>query len=58
MQAAQELEPNSSVSCLHHLLSAFVYDPQTRDSGLGLFPNAQNLLINGGTFVISFSKDA
>jgi hypothetical protein len=51
MQAPTELEQNPSVSCLHHLFSAFVDDLQTQDSGLGLFANAQNLLIYGGTFV-------
>jgi hypothetical protein len=41
------------VSCLHHLFSAFVDDPQTQDSGSGIqvFANAQNILITGGTFV-------
>jgi hypothetical protein len=51
MQTDTELERNPSVSCLHHLFLAFVDDLQTQDSGLGLFPNAQNILINGGTFV-------
>ena len=51
MLPATELEQNSSVRCLHNLFSAFVYDLQTRDSGLGLFGNAQNILINGGNFV-------
>ena len=53
VQAATELERNPSVSCLHHLfsLAAFVDDLQSQDSGLGLFANAQNILITGGTFV-------
>ena len=51
MQAASESERNPSVSCLYHLVLAFVYDLQTRDSGFGLFANARNILINGGTFV-------
>jgi len=37
MRAATELERNSS----------------TQDSGSGLFANAQNILINGGTFINS-----
>ena len=44
-----ESEENSSVSCLHHLFSAFADDCQTQDS---LFPNAQNILITGGTFFV------
>ena len=44
IQAASELERNPSVSCLHYLFSALVDDLQTQDSGLGLFPNAQNIL--------------
>ena len=48
------MSPSSSGSSvsLFHLSSAFVvYDLQTRDSGLGLFAKAQNILIHGGTFV-------
>ena len=55
-QAAAELEQNPSVGCLCHLFSAFVYDLQTRDSGLGLIADAQNILINGGTFVSHFQR--
>ena len=51
IQASMGLERNLSVSCLQHLFLAFVDDLQTQDSGLGLFPNAQNILITGGTFV-------
>jgi hypothetical protein len=53
MQAALELERNPYVSCLHRLFWAFVDDLQTRiqDSGSGMFPNARNILITGGTFV-------
>ena len=51
MQAATQLERNPSVSCLHHLSSAFVDNLQTQHSGLGFFANAQNILITGGTFV-------
>ena len=58
MQAAMGLEPNSSVSSLHLFFSAFAYESQTLDSGLGLFANARNTIINGGTFVIHFSKAA
>ena len=49
--AATKLERNPSVSCLHHLFSAFVDDLQTKVSGSGIFANAQNMIINGGTFV-------
>ena len=55
---ATELERNPSVSCLHHLFSPnfsdFVVDDllqTSQDSGPGLFTNAQNILITGGTFV-------
>ena len=51
MQAAAELEQNPSMGCLHQLFLVFVYDLHTQDSGLGLFANAQNILINGSTFV-------
>ena len=56
MQAATELERNPYVSCLHLLFLAFVDDLQTQDSGLGLFANAQNVLITGGTFVSHFYR--
>ena len=56
MQAATELEQNSSVSLLHHFFSAFVDDLQTQVSGPGFFANAQNVVINGGTFV-SYSRN-
>ena len=29
----------------------FIDDQQTHHSGLGFFPNAQNVLVSGGTFV-------
>ena len=51
MQGATELEQNPSVSCLDHFFSAFVDHLQTQDSGSGFFSNAQNVTINGGTFV-------
>ena len=53
MQASKELEriPSVSYSHWHHLFSAFVNDLQTQDFGIGLFPNARNVIINGGTFV-------
>ena len=50
---ATELERNPSVSCLRRLFSDFVDDllQTSQDSGSGLFANAQNILITGGTFV-------
>ena len=51
MQGATELERNSSVSCIQFVLSVCCLRLQTQDSGLGFFANAQNILINGGTFV-------
>ena len=51
MQAATGLERNPSVSCLQRLFLAFVDDLQTRNSGSGLFPNAQNIYINDSTIV-------
>ena len=51
MQAAMELERNPSVCCLHHFFAAFINNLQSQNSGLGHFANAQNILINGGTFV-------
>ena len=51
MQGATELERNSSVSCIQIVLSVCCLRLQTQDSGLGFFANAQNILINGGTFV-------
>ena len=51
VQAATESKKNPSVSCLHYLLFVFVDELQTQVSGLGLFANAQNILINGSTFV-------
>ena len=50
MQAATELGP---VRFLYHFFSAFVDDLQDQDSasGSGLFANARNILITGGTFV-------
>ena len=55
-QAATELGRNPSVSCLNHFFSTFVHDLQTQDPSLGLFVNAQNILISGGTFVSHLRK--
>ena len=49
---SQELEQYLSVSCLNHLPVAFVDNSQIQDSGSGLFANAQNVLITGGTFIV------
>ena len=54
MQVTTELGQNLSVSCVRYLFSAFPDDCQTQGCGSGLFPNAQNMLITGGTFVVSF----
>ena len=54
-QVSTESEQNISVSCLIHMLLAFADDCQIQDSGSGFFANAQNILITGGTFVVSLS---
>ena len=54
-QVSTELEQNLTVSCLNHMLLAFTDDFQIQDSGSGFFTNAQNIHINGGTFVVSLS---
>jgi hypothetical protein len=46
-----EWEQNPSVNCLHIVFSAFADDQQAQQPVLGLFPNAQNTVITGGTFV-------
>jgi hypothetical protein len=57
MQAATELEEDPSVSCLHHLFSAFVDDDlQIQASGSGMFANAQNIVITSGTFVSRYRR--
>ena len=50
-----ELEQNISVSCLDSLTWLFADNCQIRDSGSALFANAENVLITGCTFVMSFS---
>ena len=52
VQVSRESEQNHLVSCVKCLPLAFV-ENQNQDSG-GLFGNPQNLLITGGTFVVSF----
>jgi hypothetical protein len=52
MQLSTELDQHLSVNCLNRLPSAFVYNCQIQDSDLGLFANARNILITGGTFVV------
>ena len=54
IQVSTESEKNLLVSCLH-LFLAFVDDCHTQDSSLGLFSNAQNTLITGGTFYVCLS---
>jgi hypothetical protein len=46
-----ELEQNPSVNFLQIVLSAFADDQQAQQPVLGLFPNAQNILNTGCTFV-------
>ena len=54
-QTSTESEQNFSVSCLNRMLLAFTDDCSIQDSGSGFFANAQNILITGGTFVVSLS---
>jgi hypothetical protein len=51
-----ELEKNSSVNCLHIVFSAFADDRQAQQPVLGMFTNAQNTVIAGGTFSVSLSR--
>jgi hypothetical protein len=46
-----ELEQNPSVNCLHTTFSAFADDQQALQPVSGMFTNAQNTVIYGGTFV-------
>jgi hypothetical protein len=46
-----ELEQNPLVNCLHIVFSAFADDRQAQQPVSGMFTNAQNTVINGGTFV-------
>ena len=55
MQVPRESEQDLFVSCLNCLPLAFADNHQIRDSGLGFFANAQNVLITGGTFVVRLS---
>jgi hypothetical protein len=50
-----ESEQNLSVSCLNYFPLAFTDNCQIQDSSSGLFANASNILITGGTFVVSRS---
>ena len=51
----RELEQNLSVSRLKCLPLALADDDQIRDSGSAIFANIQNLVITGGSFVVSLS---
>ena len=55
MQVPRESEQDLSVSYLNCLPLAFADNFQIRDSGSGFFANAQNVLVTGGTFVVSLS---
>jgi hypothetical protein len=58
MQVSRESEQNLSVSCLNHLplaKLAFSDNNYIQDSGSGLFANVQNVLINGGIFIVGLS---
>jgi hypothetical protein len=46
-----ELEQNPLVNCLHIVFSAFADDQQAQQPVSSLFPNAQNILNTGCTFV-------
>ena len=55
MEVSRESEQIFSVSYLNCLPLAFADNHQIQDSSSGLFANAQNVLITGGTFVVSLS---
>ena len=57
MEVTTELERNSSVSCLHYLILAFVDDLQTREFGSGFFADHQNVIIADGAFESCYSPD-
>ena len=50
MQVSTESEQTFSVSYLNYL--PLVFTDRFQDSGSGLFANAQNILITGGTFIV------
>ena len=56
IQVSRQSEQNLSVSCLNCLPLAFADNRQIQDSSSGLFANARNILVTGGTFVVSFSS--
>ena len=49
-----KLEPDPSVSYLYKYVLAVTDDWQAPQSVSGIFANAQNILITGGTFIVSF----
>ena len=55
MQVSMRSEHNIPVSCSNCLPLVFADNCQIQDSGLDLFVNPYNLLITGGTFVVSLS---
>ena len=55
MQVSTESEQNLSVSCSNYSPLAFADNCQVQDSGSSLFANVQNIVITGGTFVVSLS---
>ena len=52
MQVSTESEQNLSVSCLNRLPLVFTDNCWNQGSGSGFFANAQNIVINDGTFVV------
>jgi hypothetical protein len=50
-----ESEQNLPVCCLNGLSFTFADNCQIWDSGSALFANNKNILITGGTFVVSLS---
>ena len=55
VQVSRESEQNLLVSCLCRLLLVFSDNCPIQHSGSGLFANNNNILISGGTFVVSLS---
>ena len=52
MQVSRESEQHFSVSWVIHFPLALLTIEKKKDSGSGIFANAQNVLITGGTIVV------
>ena len=48
-----KLEQNPSVSYIYKYVLAVTNDQQAQQSSSGILANAQNILITGGTFIVS-----